>query len=74
MAPCKGDHEQVAVGPGVDVGADPKAAAEQQALALGEVVLGVVVGDPILQLGSMWVSYELRGLTLLSRGVSLIMG
>jgi hypothetical protein len=43
------DHEEVAVRTGLDVRADAEAATEQQTLALGDVVLRTVVGDPVLQ-------------------------
>ena len=43
------DHVQVAVGSRLDVGDDPEIAADEQALALGDVVLGVVVGHAVVQ-------------------------
>lgn len=43
------EHEQVAVGSGLEVGDDPEVRADHQAFALGEVVILHVVGDPILQ-------------------------
>src|SRR5215218_11036126 len=43
------DHEQVAVGPGLDVRPHAEVRPEEQALALRDVVLGVVVGDAILE-------------------------
>src|SRR6266496_604320 len=43
------DEEQVAVRRGLDVGDDPEVRADEQAFALGEVELVVVVGDPVGQ-------------------------
>src|SRR5262245_8058457 len=40
------DHEEVAVRPGLDVGHYPEVRADERALAVGDVELVVVVGDP----------------------------
>ena len=45
----EGDDEQVAVRPGLDVGGDAEVGAEEQGLALRDVVLRVVVGYQILE-------------------------
>src|SRR2546425_12624310 len=45
------DHEQVAVGPGLDVSADPEVPADEQAFAFGDVEFAEVVGHAVLQPG-----------------------
>src|SRR5262249_51466031 len=48
---CEGDHVQVAVGPGLDVGADAKVSAEFQTLTLVDVMLVEVIRHTILEPG-----------------------
>src|SRR2546425_4788145 len=48
------DHEQVAVGPGLNVGADPEVSADEQAFAFSDVEFAKVVGHPVLQPGIVY--------------------
>src|SRR5207249_4186284 len=43
------NDEQVAVRAGMDIGADSKSDPEEQAFALGDVVLGEIIGDTVFQ-------------------------
>src|SRR5829696_9583451 len=45
----QGDHEEVSVGSGLDVGDDTEVAAREQALALRHLMLGEVVRDAVLE-------------------------